>query len=257
MRYIIRALKYFIQISFIFAAIIGVLMLAGWVSTDINIAIRGGWRSVGYIALIFAAFSCLYPRLGYTRRIVEVPELGDAAVPDAGAGGKVPDAGGKVPDAGGQVPDAGGQVPELGDAAVPDTRAGGQLPELGDAAVPDARAGGQVPKLGDAAEPDAGGHYLALIDEAFRFRGYEKATPNRTGEDPNPDREDPNRDGEKDPAGATCFVARYRLISRVNRAARLWEDTITVRRVAGGYEFEGLAKDLARVVSSVELRLRA
>ncbi len=187
MRYIIRALKYFIQISFIFAAIIGVLMLAGWVSTDINIAIRGGWRSVGYIALIFAAFSCLYPRLGYTRRIVEVPELGDAAVPDA-------------------------------------------------------RAGGQV--------PDAGGHYLALIDEAFRFRGYEKATPNRTGEDP-------NRDCEKDPAGATRFVARYRLISRVNRAARLWEDTITVRRVAGGYEFEGLAKDLARVVSSVEQRLRA
>ncbi len=201
MRYIIRALKYFIQISFIFAAIIGVLMLAGWVSTDINIAIRGGWRSVGYIALIFAAFSCLYPRLGYTRRIVEVPELGDAAVPDA-------------------------------------------------------RAGGQV--------PDAGGHYLALIDEAFRFRGYEKATPNRTGEDPNrdgedpnPDSEGPNRDCEKDPAGATSFVARYRLISRVNRAARLWEDTITVRRVAGGYEFEGLAKDLARVVSSVEQRLRA
>ena len=199
MRYIIRALKYFIQISFIFAAIIGVLMLAGWVSTDINIAIRGGWRSVGYIALIFAAFSCLYPRLGYTRRIVEVPELGDAAVPDAG---------------------------------------------------------GQV--------PDAGGHYLALIDEAFRFRGYEKATPNRTGEDPNrdgedpnPDSEGPNRDCEKDPAGATRFVARYRLISRVNRAARLWEDTITVRRVAGGYEFEGLAKDLARVVSSVEQRLRA
>ena len=207
MRYIIRALKYFIQISFIFAAIIGVLMLAGWVSTDINIAIRGGWRSVGYIALIFAAFSCLYPRLGYTRRIVEVPEFGDAAVPDTGAGGEV---------------------------------------------------------------PDAGGHYLALIDEAFRFRGYEKATPNRDsedpnrdgkdpnrdGEDPNRDSEDPNRDSEKDPAGATCFVARYRLISRVNRAARLWEDTITVRRVAGGYEFEGLAKDLARVVSSVEQRLR-
>ena len=223
MRYIIRALKYFIQISFIFAAIIGVLMLAGWVSTDINIAIRGGWRSVGYIALIFAAFSCLYPRLGYTRRIVEVPEFGDAAVPDTGAGGEVPDAGGQVPDTG---------------------------------------AGGEV--------PDAGGHYLALIDEAFRFRGYEKATPNRDsedpnrdgkdpnrdGEDPNRDSEDPNRDSEKDPAGATCFVARYRLISRVNRAARLWEDTITVRRVAGGYEFEGLAKDLARVVSSVEQRLR-
>ena len=255
MRYIIRALKYFIQISFIFAAIIGVLMLAGWVSTDINIAIRGGWRSVGYIALIFAAFSCLYPRLGYTRRIVEVPEFGDAAVPDTGAGGEVPDAGGQVPDtgAGGEVPDAGGQVPDKG-GQVPDARAGGE--------VPDAGAGGEV--------PDAGGHYLALIDEAFRFRGYEKATPNRDsedpnrdgkdpnrdGEDPNRDSEDPNRDSEKDPAGATCFVARYRLISRVNRAARLWEDTITVRRVAGGYEFEGLAKDLARVVSSVEQRLR-
>lgn len=45
---------------------------------------------------------------------------------------------------------------------------------------------------------------------------------------------------------------RYHLKSGVNRAARLWEDTVTITPVLGGFEAEGLARDLARVVSSID-----
>ena len=45
---------------------------------------------------------------------------------------------------------------------------------------------------------------------------------------------------------------RYHLGSVVNRAARLWEDTITITPVLGGFQAEGLARDLARVISSID-----
>ena len=40
------------------------------------------------------------------------------------------------------------------------------------------------------------------------------------------------------------------------RIARLWEDRITVTPVFGGVELEGPAKDLARLVSHMEYKLR-
>ena len=49
-----------------------------------------------------------------------------------------------------------------------------------------------------------------------------------------------------------CFRAR-----RVGvRIARLWEDRLTVTPVFGGVELEGPAKDLARIVSHMEYKLR-
>ena len=53
-------------------------------------------------------------------------------------------------------------------------------------------------------------------------------------------------DGEKD--GAWTF----KLSSPVNRAFRMWEDKITLTPVLGGFEAEGLSRDLVRVVSSIE-----
>ena len=44
--------------------------------------------------------------------------------------------------------------------------------------------------------------------------------------------------------------------SRAVRIARLWEDRITVTFVLGGVEMEGPAKDLNRIVSAFEYRLR-
>ena len=48
---------------------------------------------------------------------------------------------------------------------------------------------------------------------------------------------------------------RYHLASPVNRLARLWEDTITITPVLDGFEAEGLMRDLARVVSSIDHKI--
>ena len=72
MRYIIRAFKYFIQITVIMTAVIAVLMLTGLVSKDIGVAFRQSWKSVGYILLMFAAVAAVYPYFGYARRSVDL-----------------------------------------------------------------------------------------------------------------------------------------------------------------------------------------
>ena len=66
------------------------------------------------------------------------------------------------------------------------------------------------------------------IDEAMEIRGYVLS-----GNTPEGGRE-------------------YHLKSPVNRAARMWEDTVTVNPVLGGFEAEGLIRDLSRVVMSIE-----
>ena len=69
------------------------------------------------------------------------------------------------------------------------------------------------------------------IVEALRTRGYVLSSEN---------------DGE----------LKFHLTAPVNRAARLWEDTITLTPVLGGWQAEGLARDLVRVVSSIEHHFR-
>ena len=51
-------------------------------------------------------------------------------------------------------------------------------------------------------------------------------------------------------------VLKFHLTAPVNRATRLWEDTITLTPVLGGFEAEGLSRDLVRVVSAIELYFR-
>lgn len=70
-----------------------------------------------------------------------------------------------------------------------------------------------------------------LIDEAMAQRHYKKA--------------DETTEGSR----------RYVLSSPVNRAARLWEDSITLTPVLGGFEAEGLVRDLARVVMTLDRKL--
>lgn len=70
-----------------------------------------------------------------------------------------------------------------------------------------------------------------LIDQAMEQRGYEKC-----GETP---------DGGR----------KYKLRSGVARAFRLWEDTITIEPVLSGFQAEGLVRDLARVVMSIDHKL--
>lgn len=70
MTYLRRAAKYFVQITVIFALIIGILMLSGMVSKDIAVAFRNGWNSVWIILGLFAAMSLVYPYFGYGKRRV-------------------------------------------------------------------------------------------------------------------------------------------------------------------------------------------
>ena len=152
MTYIRRALKYFIQICFIFALIIGVLMLSGMVSKDPNVAFQHGWTSVWWILAIFAVMSLAYPYFGYRKRMVHVD--GDPALAKDG------------------------------------------------------------------------------IVEALASRGYTLES---------------EQDGK----------LTFRLTSPVNKAARMWEDRITLTPVLGGFEAEGLSRDLVRVVGSVEHHFRS
>ena len=151
MTYLRRVLKYFIQITILFAVIILVLMLSGMVSKDVSVAFQNGWTSIAWILGLFAVMSFAYPFFGYQKRKIQVN--GDPAL---------------------------------------------------------ARDG---------------------IVEALRTRGYAL---------------------ESEAEG----VLKFHLTAPVNRAARLWEDTITLTPVLGGWQAEGLARDLVRVVSSIEHHFR-
>lgn len=72
MRYFVRAIKYFIYICIIFSVLILALVLLKAVSSDINVMFRHGWKSVGLIAVMFAAVSAFYPLFGYTKRLAAV-----------------------------------------------------------------------------------------------------------------------------------------------------------------------------------------
>lgn len=73
MKYLVRAGKYFVEVTVLLAAVLGVLMLVGAIPTDIDVVFQHGWTSVGWILLMFAGVSLLYPRFGYSRRSLAVP----------------------------------------------------------------------------------------------------------------------------------------------------------------------------------------
>lgn len=79
---------------------------------------------------------------------------------------------------------------------------------------------------GDPAE------HRANIDKAMEQRGYVL-------------------ESEKD------WELRYHLASPVARLARLWEDTITIKPQLGGFQAEGLVRDLARVVMSIDRNINS
>ncbi len=56
---------------------------------------------------------------------------------------------------------------------------------------------------------------------------------------------------EKEDGSVLCFIKR----SPVSRALKMWEDRITFSREVAGYELEGLARDIPRLVSALESRL--
>ncbi len=80
-RYIIRAVKYFIQLMVILAVIIAILIVAKVVDSDISKIFVNGYDSLWQIALMMACFAAIYPRFGYGRRQAIVPGSDDEVEP--------------------------------------------------------------------------------------------------------------------------------------------------------------------------------
>lgn len=73
--------------------------------------------------------------------------------------------------------------------------------------------------------------YWGRIDAAMASRGYVRSGETETG-------------GYK-----------YHHTSTFMRAMRLWEDTVTIEPMLGGFQAEGLVRDLARVVSAIDHKI--
>ncbi|MBR4808789.1 MAG: hypothetical protein IK031_00735, partial [Bacteroidales bacterium] len=77
MKYLIRAVKYFVQLTVILSLIIAILIVAKVVDSDISKIFVNGYDSLWQIALMMAAFAAIYPSFGYGRRRVVVPGSDD------------------------------------------------------------------------------------------------------------------------------------------------------------------------------------
>ncbi len=151
MRYFVRAVKYFIYFSVLFAVIIAALVFAGVVKADISLMFRDGYRSLWQIALLFAFVSAFYPKFGFIKRSVLL-----------------------------------------------------------------------------------NGEYSLLrggIVEYMEARGYRLE----------------NEDGEN---------LTFRLRSKFSALFKMFEDRITLTRKLGGFEAEGLTKDVVRIVGGLEYKFR-
>ena len=72
MKYIIRAVKYFIYFSLTCAIIVTALVTIGAVEGNIDSIFEEGYRSIGKIAAFFAVVAAVYPKLGFITRGISV-----------------------------------------------------------------------------------------------------------------------------------------------------------------------------------------
>ena len=72
MKYLVRALKYFFYLAIILILVIVALILLGMVETDIDAMFVHGSRSLWQMAGILVIFAAIYPKFGFTRRMVHL-----------------------------------------------------------------------------------------------------------------------------------------------------------------------------------------
>ena len=73
MIYLIRAVKYFVQLLVILALVIAILIVAKVVDSDISQIFVNGYDSLWQIGLLMAVFAAIYPKFGYASRQAIVP----------------------------------------------------------------------------------------------------------------------------------------------------------------------------------------
>lgn len=73
MKYIIRAIKYFLYITVFMVLILTILVICGAVSPDINIMFSDGYNSLLKIGLMFLGVSFIYPKFGYVKKGTVLP----------------------------------------------------------------------------------------------------------------------------------------------------------------------------------------
>ena len=94
------------------------------------------------------------------------------------------------------------------------------------------------------------GAFFLVMSFIYPFFGYGKRSVRAAGDPAEHMKAIDKAMAERDYVKAG--EGRYHLKSPVARATRLWEDTVTVTPVLGGFEAEGLMRDLARVVMSID-----
>lgn len=72
MRYLVRALKYFVYLSIMLVLFIVILCLLGVIPKDIDLIFINGTKSLPQMALIVAVFAAMYPKIGFTTRNVRM-----------------------------------------------------------------------------------------------------------------------------------------------------------------------------------------
>jgi len=73
MKYLVRALKYFVQLAVLLAVFMEILILLKLSDANIDTMFVNGKDSIWQIALLLLAFSLIYPRFGYCTRSVRIP----------------------------------------------------------------------------------------------------------------------------------------------------------------------------------------
>ena len=68
MRYLIRAIKYFVYFAVVLTITMAIMAALGLVDPDPQVMFRDGWKSVWQIAILFAVVSLVYPMTGFRRQ---------------------------------------------------------------------------------------------------------------------------------------------------------------------------------------------
>jgi len=81
MKYVVRAVKYFLTMALLVVVILALLNYYQFHNWNLLLSLRGGARSLLWIALMLGGFSAVYPSFGYACRPLDVRGEPDEILP--------------------------------------------------------------------------------------------------------------------------------------------------------------------------------